>query len=110
MNTTFAAYHPASRLASTMTKSPNKVQPNPHSDSASNQRYGQPMHCSHPHLLQPGELTPGIQASEYARRRKQLMDSLPMGSVVFCSAAELKYMSGSMFLFSQTGTLVSYHV
>ncbi|QRW15684.1 Metallopeptidase family M24 [Rhizoctonia solani] len=36
---------------------------------------------------------PGIQASEYAGRRKRLMDSLPTGSVVLCSAAELKYMS-----------------
>jgi hypothetical protein len=28
-------------------------------------RAGQPTWLTHPHLLKPGELTPGIQASEY---------------------------------------------
>ncbi|CAE6472060.1 unnamed protein product [Rhizoctonia solani] len=75
---------------------------NSYFDPSSNQRYGQPLHSSHPHLVQLGELTPGIQASEYAERRKRLMDSLPMGSVALCSAAELKYMSGSIYKFRQS--------
>ncbi|KAH7344152.1 peptidase M24 [Rhizoctonia solani] len=67
-----------------------------------NQRYGQPLHSSHPHLVRPGELTPGIQASEYANRRRKLMDSLPAGSVVLCTSAELKYMSSSIYKFRQS--------
>ncbi|KAJ1308278.1 hypothetical protein OPQ81_003993 [Rhizoctonia solani] len=86
-----------SRLASSASKSPSKARLSPHSDPSSNERYGQPLYSSHPHLLQPGELTPGIKAGEYADRRKRLMDSLPMGSVIFCAAAELKYMSGNIF-------------
>ncbi|ELU37364.1 peptidase M24 [Rhizoctonia solani AG-1 IA] len=69
----------------------------PHSDPCSNSKYGQPLHDSHPHLLEPGELTPGIQASEYAGRRKKLMDSLPTGSVVLCSAADYKFRQSSNF-------------
>ena len=57
-------------------------------------KYGQPLYQSHPHLVQPGELTPGIPQKEYERRRKALMDSLPDNSVVVCAAAPIKYMSG----------------
>ncbi|KAL1688358.1 peptidase M24, structural domain-containing protein [Schizophyllum commune] len=57
-------------------------------------KYGQPLYQSHPHLVQPGELTPGIPQEEYERRRKALMDSLPDNSVVVCAAAPIKYMSG----------------
>lgn len=41
-----------------------------------------------------GELTPGIPAQEYERRRKDLMDALPDNSVVVCIAGQMKYMSG----------------
>ncbi|KAG2755665.1 peptidase M24 [Suillus brevipes Sb2] len=59
--------------------------------------YGQPLFQSHPHLLRPHELTPGIPSEEYERRRKDLMDSLPSNSVVVLIAAPVKYMSGSIF-------------
>ncbi|KAL1749162.1 peptidase M24, structural domain-containing protein [Schizophyllum fasciatum] len=57
-------------------------------------KYGQPLYQSHPHLVKPGELTPGIPRKEYEKRRKALMDSLPENSVVVCAAAPIKYMSG----------------
>ena len=44
--------------------------------------------------VKPGEVTPGIPASEYERRRRQLVDGLPEGSLVVCMAGQVKYMSG----------------
>ncbi|KAG2345012.1 peptidase M24 [Suillus weaverae] len=58
--------------------------------------YGQPLFQSHPHLLRPNELTPGIPSEEYERRRKELMNSLPSNSVVVLIAAPVKYMSGRL--------------
>lgn len=55
------------------------------------------MHETHPHLLAPGELTPGITAQEYADRRTKLSSLLPADSVVILPAAELKYRSGAVF-------------
>lgn len=53
---------------------------------------GQPSRETHPHLLRPGDLTPGIAASEYAARRAALLASLPDDSVVvLCSAPELVF-------------------
>ncbi|KIJ70630.1 hypothetical protein HYDPIDRAFT_78192 [Hydnomerulius pinastri MD-312] len=63
--------------------------------------YGQPLFQSHPHLLRPHELTPGIPGEEYERRRKELMDSLPSNSIVVSVAAPIKYMSGSAYKFRQ---------
>ncbi|KAL6304156.1 peptidase M24, structural domain-containing protein [Sparassis latifolia] len=59
--------------------------------------YGQPLYPSHPHLMKPGEITPGIPAEEYERRRRALMDSLPDKSLVVCVAGQVKYMSGKIF-------------
>ncbi|KAG8737804.1 hypothetical protein FRC12_017017 [Ceratobasidium sp. 428] len=61
------------------------------------ERFGQPLHGSHPHLVAAGELTPGIQATEYHERRRKLVDSLPPGSIVVSRAAMLKYMSGRKY-------------
>lgn len=65
--------------------------------SASELQFGQPVHETHPHLLAPGELTPGITAQEYADRRSRLASLLPADSVVILPAAELKYRSGAVF-------------
>jgi hypothetical protein len=43
--------------------------------------------------VRQGEVTPGIPASEYERRRRQLVDGLPDGSLVVCVAGHVKYMS-----------------
>ncbi|KAN0097864.1 Peptidase M24, structural domain containing protein [Tylopilus felleus] len=59
--------------------------------------YGQPLFRSHPHLLRPHELTPGVPVEEYERRRRQLMENLPNDSVVVSVAAPIKYMSESIF-------------
>ncbi|KAI1478084.1 Creatinase/aminopeptidase [Daldinia eschscholtzii] len=65
--------------------------------SASDLLFGQPVHETHPHILAPGELTPGITAQEYHDRRAALCHSLPPNSAVLLPAATLKYRSGAVF-------------
>ncbi|CAG8635569.1 38739_t:CDS:10, partial [Gigaspora margarita] len=48
--------------------------------------FGQPTPETHPHLMKPGELTPGIAALEYELRRAKLMDRLSENSVAMESA------------------------
>lgn len=59
--------------------------------------YGQPLAKTHAHLIAPEELTPGIPKVEYEERRKNLMDSLPQGSLVVCLGGTIKYMSQEIF-------------
>lgn len=59
--------------------------------------YGQPLPFSHPHLLAPGELSIGIQASEYEQRRRALMAGLEEGAVVIVAGGRIKYMSANIF-------------
>ena len=78
--------------------------------------YGQPVFQSHPHLgmsffscsggddslsfywaVRRNDLTPGIPASDYEQRRRNLMESLPDRSIVISVAAPMKYMSASTF-------------
>jgi hypothetical protein len=56
-------------------------------------RQGQPLHATHPHLVGPNDLTPGITANEYHERRKKLMASLPDGSVVVCMGGTVRLVS-----------------
>ncbi|KAF2110711.1 peptidase M24, structural domain-containing protein [Lophiotrema nucula] len=65
--------------------------------SAAELKFGQPLHETHPHLLQPGEITPGISAQEYYNRRAKLAKSLPPNSIAILAASELKYRSGAVF-------------
>ncbi|KAL9101508.1 MAG: hypothetical protein Q9163_003234 [Psora crenata] len=65
--------------------------------SAGDLQFGQPLHETHPHLLKPGELTPGLSALEYAQRRSRLAAKLPPGAVAVIAAADLKYRSGAVF-------------
>ncbi|KAL9127276.1 MAG: hypothetical protein Q9217_003811 [Psora testacea] len=65
--------------------------------SAVNLQFGQPLHETHPHLLRPGELTPGITALEYAQRRSRLAEKLPHGAIAIIAAADVKYRSGAVF-------------
>ena len=53
-------------------------------------------------LVKKHDLTPGIPASEYDQRRRNLMESLPDKSIVVSVAAPTKYMSGSMFALTVT--------
>ncbi|KAK9814032.1 hypothetical protein WJX73_009658 [Symbiochloris irregularis] len=54
---------------------------------------GQPLPETHPELLNEGELTPGLAATEYAHRRKQLAHALPPGCLALVPAAPTVHMS-----------------
>lgn len=64
---------------------------------AAHLKFGQPLHETHPHLLQAGEVTPGISALEYFERRAKLAEHLPSGSIAVFAASDLKYASGAVF-------------
>lgn len=65
--------------------------------SAGDLTFGQPLSETHPHLLQPGELTPGITSQEYYDRRQKLVEKLPPNSVAVVAAADLVQRTGSCF-------------
>ncbi|KAF2149521.1 xaa-pro dipeptidase app [Myriangium duriaei CBS 260.36] len=60
-------------------------------------KFGQPLHETHPHLLKPGELSPGITAVEYHERRARLAKSLPRGGIAVLPSSEIKTRSGAVF-------------
>ncbi|CCX05127.1 peptidase M24, structural domain-containing protein [Pyronema domesticum] len=60
-------------------------------------RLGQPTHETHPHYLNAGEITPGIDALEYSLRRAQLASHLPEGGVAIIPSSTTKYRSGPVF-------------
>ncbi|KAI0477299.1 aminopeptidase-like protein [Xylariaceae sp. FL0804] len=64
---------------------------------ASQLLFGQPVHETHPHLLEAGELTPGITAQEYHERRAALCRALPPDAAVLLPSADVQYRSGSVF-------------
>jgi Xaa-Pro aminopeptidase len=53
----------------------------------------QPTAGTHPHLVGPGEVTPGVTRAEYAQRRAMLAAALPVGSVALFPSAPLAYIS-----------------
>lgn len=65
--------------------------------SAADLTFGQPVHETHPHLLAPGELTPGISAQEYADRRTRLASKLPDKGIAIVAASDTVFRSGSVF-------------
>jgi len=65
--------------------------------SAAELQFGQPVHETHPHILNHGELTPGIPALEYAHRRSRLANRLPKDAVAVLAAAEVKYRAPGIF-------------
>jgi intermediate cleaving peptidase 55 len=65
--------------------------------SAAELTFGQPVHETHPHLLAPGELTPGITAQEYADRRTRLAAKLPDNGIAIVAASDTIFRSGSVF-------------
>ncbi|KAI9889803.1 MAG: hypothetical protein M1814_004905 [Vezdaea aestivalis] len=64
---------------------------------ASSLKFGQPIHETHPHLIKPGDLTPGISALEYATRRADLAEKLPLNGVAILAAAPIKHRAGVVF-------------
>lgn len=65
--------------------------------SAAQLQFGQPVHETHPHILKPGELTPGITAQEYFDRRARLAQKLPKDGIAVLRAADIKWRSGAVF-------------
>ncbi|ESZ95625.1 hypothetical protein SBOR_4021 [Sclerotinia borealis F-4128] len=65
--------------------------------SASELQFGQPVHETHPHLLNAGEVTPGITAQEYANRRAEFAAKLPPNGIAILRGADIKYRSGAVF-------------
>jgi len=57
---------------------------------------GQPTPDTHPHLMKPGELTPGFSADEYRRRRRALVEQLPANSVAVLAAAPPVYLPNTI--------------
>ncbi|GJP36654.1 hypothetical protein CLOM_g21139 [Closterium sp. NIES-68] len=55
---------------------------------------GQPTPESHPELLGPNDILPGVTTAEFAARRKAVMSRLPHGSVLVVGAAPVRYMAG----------------
>ena len=55
--------------------------------------FAQPTPATHPHLMQPGEVTPGISSAEYVDRRQKLAESLPEGSLALFASTPIAYMS-----------------
>nr|POE64802.1 intermediate cleaving peptidase 55 [Quercus suber] len=65
--------------------------------SAAHCKFGQPLHETHPHLIRPTELTPGITALDYHHRRAALASKLPRNSIAILKAADVKWRSNSVF-------------
>jgi intermediate cleaving peptidase 55 len=65
--------------------------------SAAELKFGQPLHETHPHILNPGELTPGITALEYAHRRSRLANKLPKHAIAVLAASEVTYRAAGIF-------------
>ncbi|KAJ2161813.1 aminopeptidase [Coemansia sp. RSA 552] len=68
-----------------------------HKDPVTAQWYGQATHAINPELVAKDETTPGISREEYEERRRQLVDSLPDGSVVFVFSARMYFVSPHVF-------------
>ncbi|RKP35567.1 peptidase M24, structural domain-containing protein [Dimargaris cristalligena] len=58
---------------------------------------GQPIPASHPHLIAPGEVTPGISYTEYEARRRQLLDRLPDNSLALVFGHRLHFKATHVF-------------
>jgi len=55
---------------------------------------GQPTPITHPELLQPGEVIPGLSAAEFAHRRQRLSALLPSDSIANLPSAPKLFMVG----------------
>ncbi|PVV00273.1 hypothetical protein BB560_005352 [Smittium megazygosporum] len=66
-------------------------------DPITNQWYGQPTWETHPKLIEKTEVAPGVQASEFEKRRERLMAKLPDNSVAVLFSAPMRYYSPNVF-------------
>lgn len=58
---------------------------------------GQPIHETHPHLLRPGDITPGISAEEYYERRARILSSMPDNSIAIIPGNDTQFATPSVF-------------
>ena len=56
-------------------------------------RIAQPTAETHPHLMRPGETTPGLPATEFRDRRARLAQQLPDGAAALFPSSVVGYMS-----------------
>ena len=81
--------HQARRARSALAEPAARPGPLPRSRLA-----GQPTPATHPELLRPGELLPGVGAAELARRRAALAALLPPDSVAVVPAQAVSFVTG----------------
>jgi hypothetical protein len=55
---------------------------------------GQPTPATHPELLGPGELAPGLHFTEFQQRRQHLANVMQPGSLAIVPAAAVSYITG----------------
>jgi len=55
---------------------------------------GQPTHSTHPEVLGPQELAPGLHVNEFRHRRDALARLMPRGSIAIIPAASTTFVSG----------------
>lgn len=70
---------------------------------------GQPLYETRPHMLNPGQLTPGIGALEYYERRLRLSTRMEKGSAAIIPSNQIKYASGAVFYPFQQNTDFFYY-
>jgi intermediate cleaving peptidase 55 len=58
-------------------------------------RWGQPTPLTHPHLLAPDEVRPGLSAADFEDRRRRLVAKLAPGGIVVLLGAKIQYSSQS---------------
>ena len=58
---------------------------------------GQPIYETRPNLVKAGDLTPGIPATEYYKRRLAIMSRLPPNSCFILASHDISYASGAVF-------------
>ncbi|CED84117.1 Putative Xaa-Pro aminopeptidase [Phaffia rhodozyma] len=71
-------------------------------------QYGQPLSLTHPHLVRPGQLTPGISVGEYEKRRKQLVERVEQDAIIVSMGAKTIYCSQNIFYKFRQGTDFNY--
>lgn len=64
-------------------------------------RAGQPTYETRPHLIKPGDITPGISAKEYLNRRFRLADQMKPHSIAIIAGQPTKFATESVFYYFQ---------
>ncbi|KAI8056906.1 peptidase M24, structural domain-containing protein [Syncephalis plumigaleata] len=58
---------------------------------------GQPLPETHPYLMHPDEITPGVSRQEYEQRRAELFAKMPVNSVAIVPGYRTRYASCNVF-------------